>query len=264
MLSKCKRKSVIVGLITIFLCLLLLAASGTIFFFIQQQAGKATSSNRHTVTPTFMMTKIARSPSIPLVNQPLFFDNFANKSKGWSLGNAPGYTRMIANSTLTLANSNHKILTESLPTDTIFADFMVTVSFTIVKADEDDSAGLYVRGDSNLDHDYRIDIYGNNTYAISKELLNTNKTPLVNTLVNPSSTSALHPLGQQNTLTVMMKGPLLVLLINTRIVSSVTDNDYTAGQIALFVQNSPTSSGVEASFKSIVVYPAPKQLPPAN
>jgi len=257
MLSKHKRKSVIVGFITVFLCLLLLAASGTVLFFIQQQAGKATSSSRQIATPAVTMTKIARSPTIPLVDQPLFYDNFAGKSKGWSLGNAPGYTRTIANSTLKLANSNHNILTESLPTDTIFTDFMVTMSFTVDKADKDDSVGLYLRGDSNLDHDYRVDIYGDNTYAISKELLNANKTPLVNTLVNPSSTSALHPTGQQNTLTVMMKGPLLVLLINTRIISSVTDTDYTAGQIALFVQNSPTSSGVEASFRSVAVYPAP-------
>jgi Domain of Unknown Function (DUF1080) len=264
MLSKHKRKSVIVGFITIFLCLLLLAASGTVLFFIQRQAGKATSSSRQLVTPTDTMTKIARSPTIPLVDQPLFYDNFAGKSKGWSLGNAPGYTRMIANGILTLANSNHNILTESLPTDTIFTDFMVTMSFTVDKADKDDSVGLYVRGDSNLDHDYRVDIYGDNTYAISKELLNANKTPLVNTLVNPSSTSALHPTGQQNTLTVMMKGPLLVLLINTRIISSVTDTDYTAGQIALFVQNSPTSSGVEASFRSVAVYPAPMHLPSTN
>lgn len=258
MLSKHKRKSVIIGSITVLLCLLLLATSGAIVFFVQQQAGKATSSNRQTVTPAVTMTRPARSPTTPLVNRPLFFDNFSGKSKGWSLGSAPGYIRMIANSTLTLANSNHKILTESLPTDTVFTDFIVTVSFTIVKANKDDSVGLYVRGDSNLDHDYRIDIYGNNTYALSKELLNMNKAPLVNTLVNPSSTSALHPVGQPNILTVMMKGPSLVLLINTRIISSVTDTDYTAGQIALFVQNSPTSNGVEASFKSIVVYPAPK------
>ena len=264
MLSKHKHKSITVGFITVFLCLLLLAASGAIFFFIQQQAGKATRSNQQRIIPSVTMTKIARSPTISLVDQPLFYDNFAGKSKGWSLGSAPGYTRMIANSTLTLANSNHYILTESLPTDTIFTDFIVTVSFTIVKADKDDSVGLYVRGDSNLDHDYRVDIYGNSTYAISKELLNTNKTPLVNTLVNPSSTSALHPVGQQNTLTVMMKGPLLVLLINTRIISSVTDTDYTAGQIALFVQNSPTSSGVKASFRSVAVYSAPRQLPSTN
>src|SRR6266513_1823834 len=183
MLSKHKRKSVIVGFITVFLCLLLLVASGTILFFIQQQAGKATSSSRQIATPAVTMTKIARSPTIPLVDQPLFYDNFAGKSKGWSLGNAPGYTRTIANS----------ILTESLPTDTLFTDFMVTMSFTVDKADKDDSVGLYLRGDSNLDHDYRVDIYGDNTYAISKELLNANKTPIVNTLVNPSSTSALHP-----------------------------------------------------------------------
>src|SRR5436189_1951295 len=257
MLSKHKRKSVIVGFITVFLCLLLLVASGTILFFIQQQAGKATSSSRQIATPAVTMTKIARSPTIPLVDQPLFYDNFAGKSKGWYLGNASGYTRTIANSTLKLANSNHNILTESLPTDTIFTDFMVTMSFTVDKADKDDSVGLYLRGDSNLDHDYRIDIYGNNTYAISKEFLDATKSPQVQFLVSPTSAAALKPAGQQNTITVMMKGPELVLLVNGTKVKSVTDSDYASGQIALFVHNSETSSEVEASFNSVVVFPVP-------
>src|SRR5256884_2174041 len=237
--------------------LLIMVISGTIFFYVQGKSSKTSSNGNSAVSPTARKATPTPTPTAKSTPQPLFSDDFTDKSKGWYLGSASGYTRVIDNNTLTLADSNHTILTESLPTNTSFDDFMVSVTFTILQANQDDSIGLYLRGDSNLDHDYRIDIYGNNTYAISKELLNANKTPIVNTLVNPSSTSALHPTGQQNTLTVMMKGPLLVLLINTRIISSVTDTDYTAGQIALFVQNSPTSSGVEASFRSVAVYPAP-------
>jgi hypothetical protein len=162
---------------------------------------------------------------------------------------------------LTLADANHTILTESLPTNAMFDDCIVTVTFTLLQASQDDSVGLYLRGDSNLDHDYRLDIYGNNTYEISKEFLDTSKAPQVKALVNPTSASTLNAVGQQNTVTLVMKGSTLVLLINGAVTNTVIDSDYTSGQIALFVQNSETSSGVEASFSSVAVYPAPDQLP---
>jgi hypothetical protein len=118
-----------------------------------------------------------------------------------------------------------------------------------------------LRGDIYLDQDYRIDIYGNNTYTISKEYLDLNKYPQTQFLINPTSTSMLKPMGQQNTLTVIMKGPMLVLLLNGSVINTVTDQDYTSGQIALFVHNSDTSEEVEASFRSVIVYPAPEQVP---
>src|SRR6266704_3533915 len=240
--------------------LLIMVISGTIFFYVQGKSSKTSSNGNSAVSPT--ARKATPTPTVLSTPQPLFSDDFTNKSKGWYLGSASGYTRVIDNNTLTLADSNHSVLTESLPSNTSFEDFMVSVTFTILQANKDDSVGLYLRGDSNLDHDYRIDIYGNNTYAISKEFLDATKSPQVQFLVSPTSAAALKPAGQQNTITVMMKGPELVLLVNGTIVKSVTDSDYARGQISLFVHNSETSSEVEASFKSVVVFPAPDQVPP--
>src|SRR5205823_4689537 len=231
--------------------LLIMVISGTIFFYVQGKSSKTSSSGNSAVSPTARKATPTPTPTAQSTPQPLFSDDFTDKSKGWYLGSASGYTRVIDNNSLTLADSNHTILTESLPTNTSFDDFKVNVTFTILQANQDDSVGLYLRGDSNLDHDYRIDIYGNNTYAISKEFLDANKSPQVQFLVSPSRASALKPAGQQNTITVMMKGPELVLLVNGTIVNSVTDSDYTSGQIALFVQNSETSSEVEVSFSSV-------------
>ncbi len=233
--------------------LLIMVISGTIFFCNNGNSAVSPTARKATPTPT---------PTVLSTPQPLFSDDFTDKSKGWYLGSASGYTRVIDNNTLTLADSNHTVLTESLPSNISFNDFMVSVTFTILQANKDDSVGLYLRGDSNLDHDYRIDIYGNNTYAISKEFLDATKSPQVQFLVSPTSAAALKPAGQQNTIMLMMKAPELVLMVNGTIVNSVIDSDYTSGQIALFVHNSETSSEVEASFSSVIVYPVPDQVPP--
>jgi hypothetical protein len=58
-----------------------------------------------------------------------------------------------------------------------------------------------------------------------------------------------------------MKGSSIVLLINDKVVDSITDSNYTSGQIALFAENGRTSSGVNAVFNNIAVYPAPDKLP---
>lgn len=252
MASKHKFKGIIVGLTVISACLLYALLIGHSSFLFQYQLNNTAKTIKVTPSPP---------PTNVVADQPLFFDNFANTSKGWSLGSVSGYTRSIENSALTLADANHKTLTESLPTNALFDDFMVTVSFTLLQASSDDSVGLYLRGDSNLDHDYRIDIFGDNSFAINKELLDSKHIPQVRALVNQTKTSAIHPPGQQNNVTVAMKGSLLVLLINGIVIDSVIDTDYTTGQIALFVQNSNASSGVEASFSSVAVYPAPQELP---
>ena len=260
MINANNHKVVKVRLIGAIALLLIMVISSGIFFYVQGKSSNTGSTGKSTVSPTVRKaTPTSTSTPTP---QPLFFDDFADKSKGWYLGSASGYTRVINNNTLVLADTNHTFLTESLPTNTTFDDFMVTVSFTLLQANQDDSVGLYLRGDSNLDYDYRIDIYGNNTYAISKEFLDASKSQQVEFLVSPSAATALKPVGQPNTITAIMKGPELVLLINGTLVNSVTDTEYTSGQIALFVQNSETSSEVEASFSSVVVSPAPGQLPP--
>lgn len=186
--------------------------------------------------------------------QPLFVDHFTDNSKGWSVGDVVGYTRTLHNNTLLLADTKHNVLVESIPTSTTFDDFSMTTAFTLLQADENDSIGLYVRGDSNLDHDYRVDIFGNTRYAISKETLDTNNDLDQTYLVHPVYTSALKPVGQRNTLTVAMKGSTMVIQVNGKTVHKLTDTGYTRGQIALFVSNGATSSGVKVIFHDLVIY----------
>jgi hypothetical protein len=241
------------------LCILIIIISGSVFYLQYGIAHKAKTADQ-TITP--MMPTVTKTPIGTAQTLPLFFDDFVGSNKGWSLTSVFGYTRKLENGDLTLADENHQILTESLPTGATFNDFMVSTTFTLVQANRDDSVGLYLRGDSYLDHDYRVDIYGDNSYAISKEFLDESKIPQDKFLVSPTTTTALHPVGRQNSITIIMKGPALILLINSIVVNSVTDTDYSSGQIALFVQNSATSNGVEAAFSTIAVYPAPQQLPP--
>jgi hypothetical protein len=253
------QKSPHVGcfLSTVLLVSVLVGAS---LFFLFRSGGNATGPKAHHETPTPTPTAIPTDPPPP---QSLFFDTFAGNSQGWSVTNDPGntgYIRQIADKKLTLIDTNPKTtLIESLPTTQVFGDCMVTVNFTMVSADPGDSMGIYVRGDSNLDHDYRIELNSNNTFDIAREYLDYNQQPQSTILAGPSSSSAIHPRGQQNKMTVILKGPTIVLMINNKRVSTLTDTDYSSGQIALFARVSSTSSGVTATFSKVEVDPVRDQ-----
>ena len=255
-----KKHKTSISVLLAVLCLLIILVSGGVFYLLRGDDSRSKVAGNE-ITPTIPPTIQALTATATAQRSPLFFDDFGASNKGWSLSNVSGYTRKIEHSALTLADQNHKILTESLPTSETFTNFMVTVSLTLDWASGNDSVGLYLRGDSYLDHDYRLDLYGNNTYAISKEFLDANGTPQTIFLVKPTATAALHPVGKQNSISVLMNGAHMVLLINSIVVSTANDADYTSGQIALFVQNSAESDGVEASFSHIAVYPVPDQLP---
>jgi len=248
------KAKLVVSIIT--LVLVVLISSVLIFFY---EAGNTDSLARVSATATRQSgTPISTGQSI---TKPLFTDNFSAVSAGWAVGSASGYARVISGSTLTLANENHTTLTESLPTNLTFDDFSLTVTFTLLQASAGDSVGVYVRGDTNLDHDYRFDFYGNSAYSISKEYLDRQNFPQESLLQPSTLASSLRPAGEQNTVTVMMKGPDMVLIINKKVINSVVDDAYTGGQIALFVHNSLASNEVEAAFSSVVVFPAPAVLP---
>jgi hypothetical protein len=259
-----KRKWPLMGII----CLLLLVIMSGIFFApsIKENGNSSLhlSSHRFSQTATADMAVPTLTTISSLTPTPLFFDDFMASNQGWALSgenDTSGYLRTRVNNQLVLSDTNHQILIESLPTNTTFSDFSLTVTFTLLKGDENDSVGLYLRGDSNLDHDYRIDIFGNNRFAIKKELLNPDKTARTDILNGSTSSSLLMPKNQANMLTVMMKGPFMILAINGTIAASVVDADYARGQIALFVNNGSTSDGVSASFSSVRVDLAPDQVP---
>ena len=245
------KKGPNVGLIIGIIALLVILVGGGLFFLTRSRGGTTN------VTPSPGVI-----PSIVPTQQALFFDNFANKNKGWATGNDNGLSRNITNHALVLVenNQNH-ILTETLPSNSTYSDFMVTTTFTFNQGDQNDSVGIYMRGDSNLDHDYRVDINGDNSYAIAREFIDTDNVPKQLFIVKATHSSAIKPVGQQNTVTTIMKGSQLVLLINGTKVDSINDKNYTNGQIALYVRHGTSSSGAQASFSRVAVYPPPPQLP---
>lgn len=237
--------------------LLLLVVGGGIFFIVKSKGSNTNVTSNGSTSST---TNSATATPTPI---PLFTDNFADNSKGWGLASSSGYSSTINNNIMTLAEANHKILNMTIPASNnvsaTYSDFEVTTMLTLLKADQNDSVGLYIRGDSNLSQGYFIDIFGDNSFDIVKIFADSSKDTF---LVSPTSSSTINPVGRKNKLTIVAKGAKLVVLINDKLVSSISDsNGYTNGTIALFVENGQSSNGVQASFNNVVVYPAPVRLP---
>lgn len=179
----------------------------------------------------------------------MFYDTFISNSHGWPLGSNGGYFRIMTNDALILSDTNPNTpLVEAVPTITNLDNYVVSTDFTINQGDANDGMGLYLRGDGTLDHDYRFDINGNNTFDVVKEYLDTNQSGQEVMLVPPTHSEYLRPPGHLNTLTVFMIGPSITVEINNIVVATANDAAYTNGQIALFARHGATSSGVTVSF----------------
>jgi hypothetical protein len=238
-------------LIALIVMLLLMSISG--FFLILGSKDKGSQLVKNTETPTPTLTPTPIYLETPPA-QSEFYDTFKNNALGWSTSSTAGYYRAIKPGSLTLMNTNHgTTLVESLPTNSIFDNFKIIVELTILKARLDDSIGIYIRGDTNLEHDYRIDFNGNGTFDIAKEYLDSRNIPQSVILVGPKSDSALYPLGEQNTIMLIMDGSQLQLVINSVVVTDMTDSDYMAGQVALFAHLGSDAQDVAVSFSKIEI-----------
>jgi 3-keto-disaccharide hydrolase len=237
--------------ITLIVMLLLLSISG--FLIILKANGKdfqrATKTDVPTPTPSPTSIYLETPPA-----QSEFYDTFKNNALGWSTSSTAGYYRTIKPGELILMNTNRgTTMVESLPTNSVFDNCTVIVDLTILKAGLNDSVGIYIRGDSNLEHDYRIDLNDDGTFDIAKEYLDSRNLPQSVILVGPRSDSALHPLGKRNTITLTMNGSLLQLFINNTNVSDVTDSDYVSGQVALFAHLDEDSQVVKVAFNKVEI-----------
>lgn len=236
--------------------IVLLLACGGLFFVVLQNAPKTITTG--TGTPQSTST-----PDATLVPKPtpLFTDNFADNSKNWDVVNSQGFSSTINNNMLTMQEANHKVFAESFPTNSSYANFSITATFTLEQGDQNDSVGFYLRSAADDRQGYYVDIYGDNTYDIVKLYTDANQKIQQQNMVDPTDSSAIHPEGQQNKMTVVMKGSNIVLLLNDTVIKSVTDDSFTQGHISFFVQNGKTSNGVIATFTSVELDPPPDQLP---
>ncbi len=243
-------------LIGVGVLLLVLIGGGVLFLAGGKKAPTQGATSSSTATTAKNATAAAGTASAA---QPLFADTFADNSKGWTLGNGAA----ISNHALTLATTGkNAAVNEFLPVNNPFGDFLLKVTYTVEQGDQNDVVGLSLRTDSNFNHEYHINLdVANQTFEIGKEYVDSSNKLQEKVLVPATTSSALNPVGQQNTITVVMKGGHLVLSINGKVVESISDSDYSSGQIAVYATQGNTSDGVKASFTNVSVYPAPDQLP---
>lgn len=212
-------------------------------------------------TPTQTTNKATATPIVTPTVKPLFADDFVDNSKNWDVGSATGYSSAISNNVLTMKEANHKIFRESIPTNTSYTDFSITITFTFMKGDLNDSVGLFLRSSADGLQGYYVDIYGDDTYDIIKIQADANQKNQAVYLAEPTTSSALHTKGQKNAMTVVLKGSQIVLLLNNRVVKTVADSSFIGGPVALFIENGNSSDGVIAAFDSVAIYPPPDQMP---
>ena len=247
---KRKRFTCIV-FIALIVVLLLLSMSS--FLFIVRSGNKSsklatglgTSAPSPSPTPIYLETPPIQSE---------FYDTFKNNAQNWSVSSTEGYFRSIEPGELTLANTNvNTTMVESLPTNSTFDSGTIIVDFTILEASVNDSVGLFVRGDTNLEHDYRIDFNGNGTFDIAKEYLDSRNNPQSTILFGPKSDIAMNSQGVRNTIVLTMNGSRLQLFINDQRVGVAIDSDYEDGQVALFARLGKSSKKVAVGFTKVEI-----------
>jgi hypothetical protein len=247
-----KRKVSLAVLLWGIFAVVVLTGGSTLWF----SRGEQTQPVGGLVNPTATPTTSSKGLPTPVTPPPqaLFYDTFVNNDHGWSLaGDSQGY-RTLTNGTLTLVNRNPgTTFIESVPLDSDLSNYQMSVDFTITSGDARDGTGLYLRGDSNLDHDYRVDVNGNGTLDIAKEWLDDDLAQQETSLYYPHLVPNLRPLGKQNTLTVIMLDSTIVVEINGLVQATVYDSSYATGQIALFARHGVTSGGISVAFHRVEI-----------
>jgi Domain of Unknown Function (DUF1080) len=243
-----------VGLVVgIIILLIVLVASGGLlgFLYIANHHSSSTTTTTPTVAPT-------ATPSGP----PLFSDSFQNNSNGWDLTSMAGkFLVKVGGGSMILEDDDNKLLYELLPGNKTFSNFQLTVDSELSKGDQNNGYGVYIRGASNQNSDlatyYRFELYGDGTYAVFKGTVDANGNSNSSELVNYTLNSAIQKVGAVNHIAIIANGPNMSLTVNGQKLTTVVDNSYTGGSIALFVSNlpAPTPPGAQAIFNHLAVYP---------
>ena len=115
-----------------------------------------------------------------------------------------------------------------------FSNFAFEVQMTILKGDQ---GGIIFRSSSV--YDYRFDVVQDGSYELIAErgtASNQGVTTVYKfkTLINLVSSPAIHQgLGQTNSIAVVAQGSLITLYVNSQQIASVTDNNFSHGNIGL-------------------------------
>lgn len=212
------------------------------------------SANQSTnTTSTFVIV----TPS----TKPLFRDTFQNDSTGWDLTSNPGkFSVKVGSGSMVLEDDDNELLWEILPGKN-FADFRLDVDAKLSKGDQGNGYGVYIRGASTATSEigtyYRLELYGDGSFALYKGTLDANGNTLNNPIVNPIINSAILKEGQFNHITIIAKGSSMTFMVNGVTIYTYNDTSYKGGLIAPFVSNlTRMSPGAQATFSNLAIFPA--------
>ena len=236
----------VVGLVVVLLIFVCASTAGYAVLTLQQ-GGKHTTS-----APTgYPIPKGA----------PLFAETFTNNSQQWNMQSMQGrYLVSINKGNLILEDDDNKLFPMMLPGAKNFANFKLIINTMLSKGDRENGYGLCIRGTTDpsgyLTAYYRIELYGNSTYAIFKVATDANGDTSSTTLVETTSHAAIKPIGHSNQVVIVANGPKITLIVNGQTVQTFSDTSYASGVIALFVSNLPgTHPGAQAMFSHLAIYP---------
>jgi len=240
-----QKKGPNVGLIVGLSILLVVVIGGGLIWAIGSKSSGGTTSQ---ITP------------VVSTSNAFFSDDFTDNSNGWFVGAQGGYTITAGNGDLMMKETTpDRLLNEPFPLQPP-DDAVINVGFTLLSGGASDSMGIILRGNPSNNHHYGyfIEIYGDNSYGISRYHQDPSDATQGKTdFLLHRSTTALKPEGQQNQMSLMLKGSSIGLTLNGRLITTVSDvgNLFPSGRTYFFVSTDVQSSGVEGEINSISVYP---------
>lgn len=133
-----------------------------------------------------------------------------------------------------------------------FADLAVAVTLSLLTAQEPQQSymGVSFRAASDKDN-YRLFLDGDGYYRLTRRVNNQSTA-----LVDWTRHEAIKPgLGQENRVEIVAKGSEIVVKVNGETLTTVTDDAFSAGHVALQAQGgSPESeSATKFTFKDLVI-----------
>lgn len=232
----------------------IIVAGGLLFYLL---------SGTHTnMQPAQVAVKTVPTPSAT----PLFADQFISNKNGWNTQSDPGkFSAAVGSGTLTLEDDNHSLLWEMVPGQNgnkLYSDFQLFVDATLSQGDQNNGYGIFIRAaldpnGNDFNEFYRFSLYGDGSFAIYKGITNNSGTVTNSTLVDDTVNSAIQTGGQVNHIVITAKGSSLSFVVNGQTLSTITDNSYAGGLIALFVNNlTDSKTNAQAKFTNLAIFPA--------
>jgi Domain of Unknown Function (DUF1080) len=220
------------------------------------------SGSNTNVQPTQVAVKSIPTPA----STPLFADQFASNKNGWNTQSNPGkFNTTVGGGTLTLEDDNHSLLWEMVPGQNgnkLYSDFQLFVDATLTQGDQNNGYGIFMRAaldpnGNDFNEFYRFSLYGDGSFAIYKGITNSSGAVTNSTLVDDTVNSAIQTGGQVNHIVIIAKGSAMTFMVNGQTLSTITDNSYAGGLIALFVNNlTDSKTNAQAKFTNLAIFPA--------